>query len=433
MVEVVTKAGRKFSGTPNHPMLTRRGWIALGDLVETDDLICYRSNVQEFGSSGNQHVKASPSTLRQVYDALSTVGVLIRKRSAKPDFHGDGMESYVDILYPFGVLPVGRFLPVDEFSIDGLLSEADVRTVTVATHRDVRSMFFLINQRHAFLKIAQFASSLRNGCSNASSVNPVLFNKLFHGYAGLIFGKNLFQGKFGPGMLVAARKKCSSRLRKTPTVLTGSTASSQHGVCSTVHDLSDSPITESRGGQSNSLFALLGSQRLSFSSPSYSSIFADGKHGGMTAADDCGDLGAAQSGQVELDCLLSLKWIHGWRGHVYNLTTKEGYFSANGIYTGNTTMLLNAGHQASRDQLQGMGIVKGKSWLTVGDNDVRPSHEDAEGQEVDNDEKFVVGDSEADFPGDPDLPVEERANCRCTVISLLTGEEDGPGEGAEEG
>ena len=98
---------------------------------------------------------------------------------------------------------------------------------------------------------------------------------------------------------------------------------------------------------------------------------------------------------------------------------------ANLIARTESTGLLNRGHQEVRDQLQGMGIVKAKEWLGVMDDSIRPSHEEANGQQVGNDEPFQVGDETCDYPGDPELSAEQRCGCRCTAISILADDEAG--------
>lgn len=62
------------------------------------------------------------------------------------------------------------------------------------------------------------------------------------------------------------------------------------------------------------------------------------------------------------------------------------------------------------------GAATHKRWVTVGDDAVRPTHQDAEGQEVGIDETFQVGDWAMRYPGDEDGGIEEIANCRCTMV-----------------
>jgi 2'-5' RNA ligase len=70
------------------------------------------------------------------------------------------------------------------------------------------------------------------------------------------------------------------------------------------------------------------------------------------------------------------------------------------------------------------GVVSTKEWLATGDARTRPSHADAEGQVVPLDGTFTVGGAELDFPGDPNGPAEECANCRCTMLYGLTAPEE---------
>lgn len=52
-------------------------------------------------------------------------------------------------------------------------------------------------------------------------------------------------------------------------------------------------------------------------------------------------------------------------------------------------------------------------WRTAEDERTRPSHAATQGQRVVVGRPFVVGGHDARFPGDPQLPVGERVQCRC--------------------
>jgi hypothetical protein len=97
---------------------------------------------------------------------------------------------------------------------------------------------------------------------------------------------------------------------------------------------------------------------------------------------------------------------------------------SNNIARTEATGALNQGHQATRDELEKDGLVKGKTWLSILDKSTRESHEDADGQEVENDAKFTVGEEECLYPGDPDLSAAERCNCRCTATSVTISDEE---------
>jgi len=72
-----------------------------------------------------------------------------------------------------------------------------------------------------------------------------------------------------------------------------------------------------------------------------------------------------------------------------------------------------------------LGVPLTKAWLaTTSDERTRPSHAEADGQEVGLDEPFQVGDDELMYPGDPDGSPEEVANCRCSCTFSDGSEQD---------
>lgn len=84
-----------------------------------------------------------------------------------------------------------------------------------------------------------------------------------------------------------------------------------------------------------------------------------------------------------------------------------------------TTAAANAG---TLQAWQGMNegdtpVVQSKTWMATMDDRTRPDHADADGQEVPLDQPFYVGFEACKYPGDPDLPPEQRVNCRCSMLS----------------
>lgn len=57
-----------------------------------------------------------------------------------------------------------------------------------------------------------------------------------------------------------------------------------------------------------------------------------------------------------------------------------------------------------------------KEWSAAPDERTRETHKDANGQRVPKDDMYVVGGHEAMYPHDPNLPPEERCNCRCAEL-----------------
>lgn len=60
----------------------------------------------------------------------------------------------------------------------------------------------------------------------------------------------------------------------------------------------------------------------------------------------------------------------------------------------------------------------GKEWLAEDDTRTRTSHRAADGQVVPVGATFEIDGHAAQWPGDPRLPIGERANCRCNVAPV---------------
>lgn len=60
--------------------------------------------------------------------------------------------------------------------------------------------------------------------------------------------------------------------------------------------------------------------------------------------------------------------------------------------------------------------VKKKTWWSAQDDRVRATHVAVHGVTIPVDEKFTVGDSEMERPGDPEGSAEEVINCRCSIL-----------------
>lgn len=84
---------------------------------------------------------------------------------------------------------------------------------------------------------------------------------------------------------------------------------------------------------------------------------------------------------------------------------------------------VEAGKQAARDELSKKGVIMGKMWDAAWDMRTRPDHAKADGQVVENDKPFKVGDEELMFPKDKSLGASPKNiyNCRCTATDVILG------------
>ena len=91
LVVITTAAGQQLHATPNHPVLTARGWRAMQEINPGSDIL-YRVDGDVGCVCGGVNV-GMPPTIGAIADALfqpSIVDVSC-ERASKADFHGDGM------------------------------------------------------------------------------------------------------------------------------------------------------------------------------------------------------------------------------------------------------------------------------------------------------------------------------------------------------
>lgn len=301
-VTVRTHSGYEFSGTPNHPMLTQRGWVPLGELAMSDHLVRDRSAVEHRPASGHEHVENRPPTIAEVFDAIAGVGGIERKRAAFPDFHGDGSDSYVHVATSDGVLCVGDFAPIGQRSLKGLLAPSDVRLVAGAAFRYPLTHGFVIPGSPSLFAGPPPDSGLIEDALHGSELASVFACQ------GADRSSRLVRRHDGSGWEIVAEPRVFASIE-----------ASAGGVGARAHE-------------SGSLDVLVDRARVS---PELTS-----------------DRRRPEARPVQLDHVISLDRCHR-AGHVYNLTTRDGYFTALDYYTGNTAAAYNLG---GLNQMKGAGI-----------------------------------------------------------------------------
>ena len=288
MAEIVTEHGRKLTATPNHPMLTRRGWVPAGSLNQLDDLICH-SGEQNFLSPRDEDVTAGPATIGEIFDAVSAVGVRERRRTAQPDFHGDGVDGDVDIFCPDRFLRFGRFAAVNKPSVQQVLTPTDktglgfcprcgnllvVAKSCCACHPSQANPRIL---KASPDKSISYAECLRQCVAALSLFVP--------------FHELLYRGPdFFSRMLASPAVECFAGIGQGSGYLCGGNDFAQ-------------PCGADPGLRRDSIYA--------------------------------------EPREIELDRVRSVR-LTSFLGHVYNLHTPHGYYTMNGTYTGNTSMAFNA-------------------------------------------------------------------------------------------
>jgi HK97 family phage portal protein len=125
LIEITTSLGHKLAGTPNHPIWTRDGFVALGSLKEGDNIICGRFRDEE-ASNRNPDVENVPTAIGQVFHALATIECLHRMPGLSMDFHGDGRNGEVEIVTAYRLLHRDSAAAVSQPLGDDALALADL-------------------------------------------------------------------------------------------------------------------------------------------------------------------------------------------------------------------------------------------------------------------------------------------------------------------
>lgn len=87
-----------------------------------------------------------------------------------------------------------------------------------------------------------------------------------------------------------------------------------------------------------------------------------------------------------------------------------------------TNRTMNAAALASTKYLESQGIDVKKRWSDVLDMRTRSTHAHLDGKTIAPDDYFNIGGDQALYPGDF-AQVQNNANCRCTTIDIIDGEQ----------
>lgn len=100
LVTLTSARGQQVAVTPNHPVLTDRGWVA-GSLVRPGDYLVY-SGVEHRMTGRGPYEGDAPALAEDVWRSLAMAFGFHQMPLAPEDFHGDGSEGEVDIVWTNG-------------------------------------------------------------------------------------------------------------------------------------------------------------------------------------------------------------------------------------------------------------------------------------------------------------------------------------------
>lgn len=320
IVVIQTASGKHLSITPNHPILTQRGWINAGTLKEGDDVI---SSADSDGAAlavgvDNYHMPAVISKVAESFGVIAT-----EMECSTPDFHGDGIGSKIYVVRSNGLLRnelqlsgfqhgfkdlfAMRSAGAGSNNCFGLPCFSDVATLferlLVRLGMIAKDPFpffqgnLVATQSVGFGGCSAFRSGYaQTGCDGRTSNTECFCNSLFS------FTSKIAGGNFGVGKLLQVMTQSS--------VLTAS-----HGI----------PL-------------FLGAQQSAFPENFGKTLPTDTELGS--------NLLGCLTGKVGLDRVLKVT-IRRFSGHVYNLQTESGWYFSNGIITHNCWAMHGTVHPLS--------------------------------------------------------------------------------------
>ena len=308
LVTVRTASGKLLSVTPNHPILTDRGWVAAELLQEGDNVVC---DPRRQGATGTMTPDKDnvPSLIEDIPRALGMT-LLGSMPCASEDFHGDGRNSQVYVVWANSPLR-------DACN----LSLVQPRRKELFGGRNAQSACFSGGGDLASVGEGLFPPSgrlLRNGDSTTMFLErSLLCQELV--CLGLVPKANLEQFKPAPQGASANPIFSGQDVFRFPGLVSGNDLSHrqrQLGACS---------------------FSSLGaSQAIALLSGAAQPVLREDREqpSGSQSRDPIGDALGPFARQVCLDRVIEIG-SRTFSGHVYNLQTTAGWYSANGIITHN--------------------------------------------------------------------------------------------------
>ena len=95
LVSVVTSDGRSLEATPNHPVLTPRGWLPIDQLKEGDYVVHCEIDRRAIGEVNENGLQIR---FEDLFESAAVTELRHTARGSKFDFHGDGSENDVDVV-----------------------------------------------------------------------------------------------------------------------------------------------------------------------------------------------------------------------------------------------------------------------------------------------------------------------------------------------
>jgi hypothetical protein len=140
LVTIITARGHLLTGTPNHPILTSSGFVALGALQEGGDVLC--CGLGQAMIVTDPDVAYVPTTLEEIFYASANPSLRQRVIGAPVDFYGDGAVGEVEIVPTNGFLKKTGEAALEKPACQSLFIGRALRERLLAGHRFLSELLF---------------------------------------------------------------------------------------------------------------------------------------------------------------------------------------------------------------------------------------------------------------------------------------------------
>lgn len=122
LTKIVTDSGKVIEATPNHPILTRRGWIPIQSVNVGDYVIKIRD---EIGLSLEANIKRSVTTFEDIFNSAALYIRPVTSSGTGFKFHGDISDCEVQTINIEGFLPLEINPGICKHVLKSFFSKAD--------------------------------------------------------------------------------------------------------------------------------------------------------------------------------------------------------------------------------------------------------------------------------------------------------------------
>lgn len=122
LAEIITDSGKSLRATPNHPILTPKGWRPIGSLDEGDYLVEISDDAIN-AIEPERHIDRTVPLIAEVFETVAQARLL--KVALGDEFHGDAIpDGHIDIVFSARSLSFGREPTLLKGDLNNILTAA---------------------------------------------------------------------------------------------------------------------------------------------------------------------------------------------------------------------------------------------------------------------------------------------------------------------